>query len=148
MEHSEDLEGLGNEGLGNLGSLLFGLGGGGEKSAGTTDEEYDRLQQLLVSPEVVELQEQMAKVEQRLSNLEHQQFDPQELVKLMLPVISQLLSRQLAEFKAELLAQIEEIVDRAIESEHQKQDSLSIRVIGVQKTGNSHQSSDYRSVDE
>jgi hypothetical protein len=138
MEHSEDLE---NEGLGNLGSLLFGLGGGGGKSAGTTDEEYDRLQQLLVSPEVAELQQQMAQVEQKLSQLENQQFDPQELVQLMVPVISQLLSSQLAQFKAELLAQIEEIVDRAIDSEHQKQDSLSIRVIGVQKTAENETSS-------
>jgi hypothetical protein len=138
MEHSEDLE---NEGLGNLGSLLFGLGGGGGKPAGTTDEEYDRLQQLLVSPEVLELQQQMAQVEQKLSDLDRPQFDPQELVQLMVPIISQLLSSQLAQFKAELLAQIEEIVDRAIDSEHQKQDSLSIRVIGVQKTAENETSS-------
>ncbi len=128
MENSEDLEGLGN-----LGSLLFGLGGG-QKSAGTTDEEYDRLQQLLVSPEIVELQGRMANAEQKLSDLENKQFDPQDLVKAMVPVISQLLSHQLAELKTQLLADVQEVVNRAIEAQNQKQDSLSIRVIGVQKT--------------
>ena len=128
MENSEDLEGLGN-----LGSLLFGLGGR-QKSAGTTDEEYDRLQQLLVSPEIVELQGRMANAEQKLSDLENKQFDPQDLVKAMVPVISQLLSHQLAELKTQLLADVQEVVNRAIEAQNQKQDSLSIRVIGVQKT--------------
>jgi hypothetical protein len=121
------------EGLGGLGQLLFGGLGGGKNSQGQTDNEFEQLQQLLVSPEVVELQDRMAKAEQKLGEVERQMFDPQDLVKLMLPLISKLLDRKLAKLKTEILETIEPMVDRIVEVQNEQHNALSIRVIGVQK---------------
>jgi len=84
-----------------------------------SDEQFvafQKLQELLVGSELVDLHNFAANINQNLTNLEHQIYDPQELISLLLPSINQLIRLKLIESKKEFVEAISPIVDEAIQS--------------------------------
>jgi outer membrane protein OmpA-like peptidoglycan-associated protein len=76
--------------------------------------EFQQLQELLLGSEIGELRNSAASIKQSLSELEHQIYDPQELSKLLLPSITELLKLKAIESKEEIIQVIASILDRAI----------------------------------
>jgi outer membrane protein OmpA-like peptidoglycan-associated protein len=65
-------------------------------------EKFKRLQQLLFEKDLPEFYSSVLSVEQRLANFERLVAEPAELIKLLTPLIPELLSDQIRELKAEL----------------------------------------------
>ncbi|WP_341730848.1 OmpA family protein [Microcoleus sp. EPA2] len=65
-------------------------------------EKLKRLQQLLFERDLPEFYDNVLSVEQRLANFERLISDPDELLKLLTPLIPELLSGQVRELKSEL----------------------------------------------
>ncbi len=79
---------------------------------------FQKLQDILVGDELAEIQ-------QNLANINHQLYDPDELLKLLLPQITELLRRKIIESKAEVVEAITPIIDTAIHSRvEQDKDSM------------------------
>jgi outer membrane protein OmpA-like peptidoglycan-associated protein len=93
-----------------------------------SDDEFvalQKLQELLVGSELVELHKFAAIIHKNLTILEHKIYDPQELISLLLPSINQLIRLKLIESKKEFVEAISPIVDEAIQSRI-KQDKTSM----------------------
>ncbi|MFB2975079.1 OmpA family protein [Microseira sp. BLCC-F43] len=88
----------------------------GEEEPEIEDDPFKRLQDILVQPEVSEVRELVAYVDQKVANLEHQIYEPSELINLLLPWIAELLSRKVDESKDEVIGAIAPIIDQIIES--------------------------------
>ncbi|MGF1674661.1 MAG: BON domain-containing protein [Rivularia sp. (in: cyanobacteria)] len=79
---------------------------------------FQKLQDILVGDELIEIQH-------NLKNLNHQLYDSDELLKLLLPQITELLRRKISESKAEVVEAITPIIDTAIHSRvEQDKDSM------------------------
>ncbi|MEA5596355.1 OmpA family protein [Rivularia sp. UHCC 0363] len=79
---------------------------------------FQQLQDILVGDELAEIQQDIA-------NLNHQLYDSDELLKLLLPQITELLRRKIIESKAEVVEAITPIIDTAIHSRvEQDKDSM------------------------
>jgi outer membrane protein OmpA-like peptidoglycan-associated protein/phage terminase small subunit len=76
----------------------------------------ERLQTLLVKPELVEIRPLVETLEQKLANLEYQIYEPTELINLLLPWIAELLNRKVVESREEVIQAIAPIIDKAIEN--------------------------------
>ncbi|MGB3199957.1 MAG: hypothetical protein WBA99_03590 [Nodosilinea sp.] len=89
------------------------------------------LQSILVHPELGEFREHLTALDQRCADLEQQLDQSTKLVKLLIPLISELLNRQSAELKQEFNTLLEPITERlkAIES------GLETRELSIQITG-------------
>lgn len=74
---------------------------------------FQNLQNILVGDELTEIQ-------QNLQNLNHQIYNSDELLKLLLPQITELLRRKIAESKEEVVQTITPIIDNAIHSRVQE----------------------------
>ena len=101
--------------------LLGGNESAGEITAAKTETEieadsFKRLQDLLMGPEVEEVRDLVAYVDEKVGNLERQIYEPSELLNLLLPLIAQLLSRKVEESKGEVVSAIAPILDDLIES--------------------------------
>ena len=83
--------------LDSLGSLM---GGGGD--------EFDQLQELLVKPEILELRDHMSELRKKVAELEKRDYDPKDFVRLMLPLMSELLNRQFVEFKQQIFVEFKQ----------------------------------------
>ncbi len=148
-----------SDGLPNLEDILLGT----LNAQNEGGDEFSRLQELLVKPDILKMRNQIAKLEEKfpeivnirdrvnkleeelpeiaiLSNrvtnlekevvdLENQIDEPKELIKIVLSLISELLTRKLAKLKSEIL---EEIVP-LIEEQLQQEQTLSIRVSGIDR---------------
>lgn len=146
-----------SEGFPNLEDILLGT----LNPQNDGGDEFSRLQELLVKPDILKMRNQIAKLEEkfpeianirdrvnkieeelpeiaklsnRLTNLEKEIVDleaqldePKELIKIVLSLISELLNLKLGKLKAEIL---EEIVP-LIEEQLQQEQTLSIRVSGI-----------------
>ncbi len=88
----------------------------GKAEAEIDDDPFKRLQDILVQPEVAEVRDLVAYVDQKVANLEHQIYEPGELINLLLPWIAELLSRKIEESKDEVVGAIAPIIDQIIES--------------------------------
>ncbi|MBW4672166.1 MAG: BON domain-containing protein [Cyanomargarita calcarea GSE-NOS-MK-12-04C] len=75
---------------------------------------FQKLQEMLVGPELAELNNVVANIQENFCKLEHQIYDPQELINLLLPSISELLRLKIVESKEEIAQVIAPILDRAI----------------------------------
>ena len=75
---------------------------------------FQKLQEMLVGPELAELNNLANNIQEKLSKLEYQIYDPQELINLLLPSISELLRLKIVESKEEIAQVIAPIIDRAI----------------------------------
>ncbi len=79
---------------------------------------FQKLQDILVGDELTEIQ-------QSLKNINHQLYDSDELLKLLLPHISELLKRRISESKDEVVEAIAPIIDNAIRDRvNQDKDSM------------------------
>ncbi len=79
---------------------------------------FQKLQDILVGDELTEIQ-------QSLKNINHQLYDSDELLKLLLPHITELLKRRISESKDEVVEAIAPIIDNAIR-DRVKQDKDSM----------------------
>ena len=79
---------------------------------------FEKLQDILVGDE-------LARIQQNLKNLNHQLYDSDELLKLLLPHITELLKRRISESKDEVVEAITPIIDNAIRDRvEQDKDSM------------------------
>lgn len=126
-------------------------------------DEFSRLQELLVKPDILQMRQQIAQLEgkfpeidnirdrvskleaelpeiahlgKRVSNLEKEVVDldsqieeRNELIKIVLSLISELLNRKLAKLKTELLSEIVPLIEKQLQQEQ----TLSIRVSGINR---------------
>jgi hypothetical protein len=81
-------------------------------------------------PELLGMRDHVDRLEDKLAQLERQIDRSEELTKLMLPLISELLNRKFAEFKKEMLSEITPLIEKLAQEEK----SLSIRVSGLPQT--------------
>lgn len=89
-------------------------------------DAYKRLQVLLLEPELGELQALIKSFEQKLANIEHQIYEPQQLTDLLLPIISELLNRKIndsAQSKETIINAITPIVHELIQAKTQEDKS-------------------------
>jgi outer membrane protein OmpA-like peptidoglycan-associated protein len=77
---------------------------------------FEKLQNILVGAELTELNNLAANMQENLAKLEHQIYDPQELINLLVPSISEVLRLKISESKEEIAQIIAPIVDQAIMS--------------------------------
>jgi outer membrane protein OmpA-like peptidoglycan-associated protein len=77
---------------------------------------FKKLQQILVGYELSELQDFTTNIHEKLTKLEHQIYDSNELINLILPWMTELLRRKINESKEEIVEAITPIVDKAIQS--------------------------------
>ncbi len=75
---------------------------------------FGKLQDILFGPELTELQDVVGRIQEDLSKLEEQIYDPQNLINLLLPCITELLTRKIFESQAEMVQAIAPIFDQAI----------------------------------
>jgi osmotically-inducible protein OsmY len=75
---------------------------------------FEKLQEILVGGELIDLNNLVASIKQNLIKLEHQIYDPKELINLLLPSISELLRLKIADSKEEIAQIIVPIIDQAI----------------------------------
>ena len=74
-----------------------------------TNDAFQKLQDILVGDELAEIQENLQK-------LNHQLYDSDELLKLLLPHITKLLKQKISESQEEFIEAITPIIDKAIYS--------------------------------
>ena len=86
---------------------------------------FQKLQDILVGDELTSIQ-------QNLTKLEHQIYNPQELINLLLPSVTELLRLKVTDSKEEFVQAITPIVDRAIQSRvEQDRNSMGLALASV-----------------
>lgn len=80
------------------------------------EDEFERLQKLLLTPDLLDSQEGIEILKEKFSALENQIYDPTNLIKLLLPLITRILSLKIAEAREEMASAIAPIVDQMIEA--------------------------------
>lgn len=157
MSQNQDRQ---SEALENLEQMLLGSLNA-EGSDSSSGDDFNRLQEMLVDPELLKMRDRVLKLEQKipdiieisekinqieedfsalvdirerveqleqyLKQLENQIAQPKDIIKVILPIMSKIVNRQLREFKKELLQEIVPIV-KEYQGEQRK---LSIRVVGL-----------------
>ncbi len=83
-------------------------------------EQFERLQRLLLTPEILDSRELFVELEQKVKNLEHQLYEPEELIHLLLPLITKLLGLKVNEAKAEVAQAIAPLIEEMIEQRSQQ----------------------------
>jgi outer membrane protein OmpA-like peptidoglycan-associated protein len=86
-------------------------------------DAYKRLQVLLLEPELAEMQALIGKFEQKQANIEQKLYQPDELINLLLPIISELLNRKIndsEQSKQSLINSITPIVHELIKAKNQE----------------------------
>ncbi|NEP48540.1 MAG: OmpA family protein [Moorea sp. SIO3C2] len=83
-----------------------------------TSQELDTLaeilQELVISPEMSQFRDQIETLGQRQGRLEHQIDQPQELIKLLLPVMAKLLDLTVDQFSTSVTDSLTPIIDEVI----------------------------------
>ncbi|MEH2058559.1 MAG: BON domain-containing protein [Nostoc sp.] len=85
-----------------------------EEKLDNSEDALQKLREILVGYELAEINNITAKFEQKLTILEHQIYDPKELINLLLPWISELLKLTIAESREEIVQIIAPIIDQII----------------------------------
>ncbi|MEH2251062.1 BON domain-containing protein [Nostoc sp.] len=96
-----------------------------EEKLDNSEDALQKLREILVGYELTEINNITAKLEQKLAKIEHQIYDPKELINLLLPWISEILRLKIAESKEEIVEIIAPIIDQAIHS-RTEQDKISM----------------------
>lgn len=96
------------------------LGSTGDKDIAHSIELFERWQRLLLTQEVMDSREMLAKFKEKLENLEHQIYEPAELTNLLVPLITEILSRKVAEAREEVAIAIAPIIDEMIQAKTQQ----------------------------
>jgi hypothetical protein len=117
--------------LGGLGDILLGSGG----NSSSHSNEFELLQEILVRPEITEFRERIGKLETQYKKIENRN-DAQDFVEMFLPLMSKLLNRKLAKLKQEIVGELAPLIERLVEEQYDRDKTLSIRVVGIQKDVN------------
>ncbi|MEH1820341.1 MAG: OmpA family protein [Nostoc sp.] len=96
-----------------------------EEKLGNSEDALQKLRDILVGYELAEIDNITAKLEQKLTKIEHQIYDPKELVNLLLPWISELLRLTITDSREEIVQIIAPIIDQTIRS-RAEQDKMSM----------------------
>ncbi|WP_392534851.1 OmpA family protein [Nostoc sp. C117] len=85
-----------------------------------TEDGLQKLKEILIGYELAEVNNFINQVQEKLTKLEHQIYDPKELINLLLPSISELLKLKIAESKEEIVEIITPIIEQTIRSSTQQ----------------------------
>ncbi len=90
---------------------------------GSKISDIEQVKNLLAENDLPGVRHLMAKIDDKLGKLEHQIYDPQELIELMLPWIAEILSRKIADSREEVVKAIGPIIDEVIRAKTQENKS-------------------------
>ncbi|MEG4942292.1 OmpA family protein [Microcoleus sp. F4-D5] len=90
---------------------------------GSKISDIEQVKNLLAENDLPGVRHLMAKIDDKLGKLEHQIYDPQELIELMLPWIAEILSRKIADSREEVVKTIGPIIDEVIRAKTQENKS-------------------------
>ncbi|WP_099070387.1 OmpA family protein [Nostoc linckia] len=96
-----------------------------EEISDNSEDAFQKLQRILVGHQLAEVDNFINQLEEKLKKLEYQIYEPQELINLLLPSISELLKLKIAESKEEIIEIMAPIIDRTIRS-RTEQDRISM----------------------
>ncbi|MEH2173587.1 OmpA family protein [Nostoc sp.] len=96
-----------------------------EEKLDNSEDALQKLREILVGYELTEINNITDKLEQNLTKIEHQIYDPKELINLLLPWISELLRLKITESREEIVQIIAPIIDETIRS-RTEQDKVSM----------------------
>jgi outer membrane protein OmpA-like peptidoglycan-associated protein len=96
---------------------------------GSQMSDIDQVKNLLAENDLPGVRHLMATIDDKLGKLEHQIYDPQELIQLMLPWIAQILSRKIADSREEVVNAIVPIIDEVIKAKtHENKSAMSAAI--------------------
>ena len=81
---------------------------------------FERWQRLLLTQELMDSREVTIHVKEKLERLEHQIYEPQQLINLLVPLITEILSRKVAEAREDVTEAIAPILDEMIQVKTQQ----------------------------
>ena len=87
---------------------------------GSQISDMEEVKNLLAENDLPEVRRLMITIDDKLGKLEHQIYDPQELIALMLPWIAEILSRKITDSKEEVVKAIGPIIDEVIRAKTQE----------------------------
>lgn len=87
---------------------------------GSQISDIEEVKNLLAENDLPEVRRLMIAIDDKLGKLEHQIYDPQELIALMLPWIAEILSRKITDSKEEVVKVIVPIIDEVIRAKTQE----------------------------
>ncbi|MBW4678957.1 MAG: OmpA family protein [Microcoleus vaginatus WJT46-NPBG5] len=91
--------------------------------------EIEDFKKLLTESELPGVHNQLSKIKNKLENIEHQLYDPEQLMKLLLPWIAHILSLKISDSKEEVIQAIVPIIDEVIKSRsHQNKGAMSAAI--------------------
>ncbi|MBH8572413.1 OmpA family protein [Nostocaceae cyanobacterium CENA369] len=100
-----------------------------EENLENSEDALQKLQEILVGTELAQINNLIANLEQKITKIDRQLYQPQELINLLLPWISELLKLKITESKEEIAQVIAPIIDRAISSRiEQNKNSMSAAI--------------------
>jgi len=83
-------------------------------------DPLDLLRNLLMTPELAESHQVILSIEQKLQSLEYQIYQPEKLIKLLLPLITDLLSMKVAESRQAMAESLAPAIDEMIQAKIQQ----------------------------
>ena len=92
----------------------------GDKVVENSIELFERWQRLLLTQEVMDSRQALANFKQKLEKLEHQVYEPQELINLLLPLITKILTLKIHQAREDVAYAIAPIVDEMIQHRSQQ----------------------------
>ncbi len=87
---------------------------------GSQISDIEQVKNLLAENDLPGVRSLMTTIDYKLEKLEHQIYDPQELITLMLPWIAEILSRKINDSKDEMVRAIVPIIDEVIRAKTQE----------------------------
>ncbi|MEG4120280.1 OmpA family protein [Microcoleus sp. N9_B4] len=90
---------------------------------GSQMSDIEQVKILLAENDLPGVRHLMASIDDKLGKLEHQIYDPQELIELMLPWIAEILSRKIADSREEVVKAMVPIIDEVIRAKTQENKS-------------------------
>ncbi|MEG4346387.1 OmpA family protein [Microcoleus sp. A003_D6] len=90
---------------------------------GSKMSDIEQVKNLLAENDLPGVRHLMASIDDKLGKLEHQIYDPQELIQLMLPWIAEILSRKIADSREEVVKAMVPIIDEVIRAKTQENKS-------------------------
>ncbi|MEG4218054.1 OmpA family protein [Microcoleus sp. Pol14C6] len=90
---------------------------------GSQISDIEQVKSLLAENDLPGVRHLMATIDDKLGKLEHQIYEPQELIELMLPWIAEILSRKIADSREEVVNAIGPIIDEVIRAKTQENKS-------------------------
>ena len=96
---------------------------------GSQISDIQQVKNLLAENDLPGVRHLMATINDKLGKLEHQIYEPQELIELMLPWIAEILSRKIADSREEVVNAIVPIIDEVIKAKtHENKSAMSAAI--------------------